>query len=708
MINDFIKSKRSKDKTIKDEIAVTDGSWVSTGFLVKDKDLDKPYNTLRFTSPADKKFVDTSMGGNISINCYPQFTRYCDIRTKGILNGRNDVKVNDLSGNIGMGEYYATTIDDNSTNVYFEFGVPEFNNIAFFLLSSIDYKQAVIANSGRSPIFYNAGYVFGLGALFLAFPLITIGVLVAKAVFSLGTNILGGGGKFDHYYLKPTMFTYWSTVNSLVTMMSTELGILSPIFMKNKANPKNVGAPLGLDKKQLSAIRKLMPGLVTSGNAINVHAMVARTQVMYSKYFLKKTKQLKSLGTSIIATDTNSTVSSFNIDNVTSEELSGNNDLWHKLKKTMKQDKRFDGEKTKPKDLKSVIDNLTTTQTSKDSKGNDVITSETSLINPDGSVPRGTRSEDSKSWIDNAVKTTSAVFNEGARYAVFRVDHLASTTESFSNSTTSVGLGDKINGLGKTWRELKVTAAGMAPDFMKTAIAGVTDAVVGATSGLTLGLSDVVAGFLSGANIEVPKRWDSSSASFPSMSFKMQLVSPSAHPIAQLRNLYIPLASILAGALPLATGPRSHTSPFICNMFVRGRQRINLGMITSLSITRGTSNLPYNKQRRPLAIDVTFTVTDFYDVMSAPVTKDLLSTGNTMFDDEAGINRYIQALCARDLYSTVHIFDRAKIKASRALQTANLAMSPETAGAWVGDMFSNSTLYSIFADKKKVNYSEMY
>ena len=700
-LDDLIKPSRDQQVSIKDEVSQVDSDWVSNGFLVRSNTLDEPYKTTRFKSIVDKKFVDTSLGGNISINCYPQFTRYCDIRSKGILEGRNDTRVNDLSGNIGMGTYYGSTIDDNSTNVYFEFGVPEFNNIAFFLLNSVDYKQAVVANSGRSPFFYNAGYAFGLGALILAFPVITIGVLIAKAAFSFATNILGSPGKFDHYYLKPTMFTYWSTVNSLVTMMSTELGILSPIFNTDKADPKKVGVPLSIDNDQLSAMSKLMPGLITSGNAINVHAMVARTQVMYSKYFLNRTKDLVSISNSFIPSDELDTYQfrETTVERVTNEDLSGSNDLWSKIKPDVSKDKAYGNKKIK-KDLKDVTDLITTT-----SEDNKVTTS---TIADDGTVVRDTRVEDESGWINNAVKTATSVFNEGARFAVFRVDHPSSTTESFSNSTTTVGVGDTVNNAGKKWRELKFNVGGGALGFAQTAVNAAVDAVVGATDGVTLGLSNVVAGFLAGASIEVPKRWDQSSANFPSMTFKMQLVSPSAHPIAQLRNIYIPLASILAGALPLSTGPKSHTSPFICNMFVRGRQRINLGMITSLSITRGTSNLPYNKQRRPLAIDVTFTVTDFYDVVAAPIAKDLLSSGNIMYDDESGISRYIQALCARDLYTTVHVFDKAKVKLSRFFQSTELAVSPESIGAWVGDTFSNNTLFSIFSDKKQVNYTELY
>ena len=690
-IDNLFKNNRDASKKYDDEIYFTDASWVSDRFMVNSLDLDEPYNTNRFNTLVNKKINDTSLGGSIAINCFPQFTRYADPRSKGALLNRNDVRVNDLGGNIGMGRYYGEAIDDNATDVYFEFGVREFNNILYYLISAVDYKKAVIANTGRNPLFYDAGYVFGLGALFLAFPLITVGLLVAKTVFNVATNVLASPGKFDHYYLKPTMFLYWSTVNSLVTMMSTELGILSPIFLDDKADPNKVGQPMTIHNDDLDAIREIMPGLITTGNAINVQAMVCKTQMLHSKMVEQKLKAATTLETAHL--DKNGTLP---LEKLTNDVP---NDLWKKLKGKVDKDENYKSKK-KTNDLGKLIDELKT----------DASVSLDKLFgsSDDGTYDRKAREQDSDSWLSKAWETQKAVVNEGARFAVFRVDHLPSTSESFSNSTTETSIGSTVNSLGSKWREMEFNLGGGEIPGVKAAADALLSFAVGALDGVTLGVSNAVAGFLSGATIETNKRWDKSNASFPSLNFSMDLVSPSAHPLAQLRNIYIPLASILAGVLPLATGPKSHTSPFLCNMFVRGRQRISLGMITNVNITRGTSNLPFNKQKRPLAVKVTFTVTDFSEVVSAPIVDDLLSSGNVMFDDESGISRYIQSLCGRDLYSTVHVLDKAKIKISRGLQEASVMMTPEYWGSKIGDMTTNSGIFSILGDKSAVNYSELY
>jgi hypothetical protein len=84
-----------------------DDDWVRSSFLVGDSVLKtvSGFNDVyyRYWSRAELKFTDGKMGGNIGINCKPQFTRYSDIRVKGLMPGRQDVSIFDRTGNCGMG-----------------------------------------------------------------------------------------------------------------------------------------------------------------------------------------------------------------------------------------------------------------------------------------------------------------------------------------------------------------------------------------------------------------------------------------------------------------------------------------------------------------------------------------------------------------------------------------------------------------------------
>ena len=694
MFNDLFTDQKDQEQKNKNTIKVTDGDWLSDSFMVKSSLLDAPYKFKRFATIVENKFTDTSLGGSISLNVMPQFTRYADIRVKGLLETRNSVRVDDASGNYGMGRYYGEAIDDNSTNVYFEFGLPKFNNILFYLMSAVDYKTSVIANTGRSPFFYDAGYVFGIGALVIAFPIIAPIALIVKATATLASAMFAGNGRFDQYYLNPTMFLYWSSVNSIATMMATELGLLTNLPANKNFEKDKLGVNLKVDQEELDNIKRLMPGLITEHNMINVHATVAKAQKRYIQYLTEKHKKLKELASGAMSdTDTSLVL------NVPEVEV---NNLWEELKDPMQKDPSYFSKK-KAEVSKTTQNNTAEALAEAKKKGEEL----KKQFEPDkeGRVKRSLRPEDSKSWLNRFWETSKAVASEGAKYAVFRVDFLGSASESFSNSVTNVEIGDTINSMGEKWRSMKFNLGAGGIPGVSDVVGAVTDFAVGALDGVTLGLSNVVGSFLSGANVDVPKRWSSSSASFPTLSFKMTLISPTAHPVAQMRAIYIPLAAILAGTLPLSTGPRSSTSPYLCSMFVRGYQRISMGMITSLSITRGTSNLPFNKQRRPLAVEVTFTVTDFSDSISAPVSSSLLDLGSAVYDDDSGLSKYISSLCSRDLYTTIHIKDRASIRWSRLWQGVDELTSPEYWGNKVGDFISTSPL-AIFTDRKQVGYME--
>jgi len=700
LLNGLFSDEPNEEIIQNDELPFTDGEWIADRFMVSGMELEMDYKYLRFASTADVKFTDSSMGGNISINCMPQYTRYADVRSTGMYGDRPKVKVGLMSSDYGMGRYYSEAIDDNSSNVFFEFGVPEFNNVLMYVMGAVDYKKAVIANSARSPFFYDVGWIFGTGALIVAFPIIAPILLLGKLAVTVGSAMLASNGKFDQYYLKRTMFLYWSSVNTLVTMMATELGLLSPMFDSN--DPKKVGTPLKVDPADMEAIKKLMPGLITAGNGINVQAMVTKSQKLYNRMHEAKLTALDNISAASMDRETldmliRTTGALDPLDPITEDE---EETLWDKIKGPVTNDKSFSKDDPKNKVTFSAL--------LKELKEGGKELKDAFAADKDGTYKREARKQDEKGYIDKAMETTKAVFNEGARYAVFRVEHMPSTTESFSNSVDEIATGNVINSMGSTYRNMKFNIGLDGIPGLGSVVNAVTDFAVGATSGVTMGVSDVIGSILSGANVDVQKKWSKSDVSFPSLNFKMTLISPSAHPVAQLRNIYIPLASIMAGMLPLSTGPRSHTSPFLCSMFMRGRQQISLGMITSLSITRGTSNLPYNKQRRPLAIEVSFTVTDFSELISAPMPSGLLDINGAMFDDESSLSRYIQALCGRDLYSSTHVFNRAKIKMSRLFETADLITSPEYLGAKVGDMLDIGPAYSIFGGNKAVSYSELW
>src|SRR5690606_23738872 len=102
------------------------------------------------------------------------------------------------------------------------------------------------------------------------------------------------------------------------------------------------------------------------------------------------------------------------------------------------------------------------------------------------------------------------------------------------------------------------------------------------------------------------------------------------------------------GALPLSTGQHSYTSPFLCQLFDRGRAQTRLGMIDSISITRGMHNLAFNRIGEPMSVEVSFSVVELSNILHMPIAKSFnpitdLSL-SSIFDNESLYHDYIATL----------------------------------------------------------------
>ena len=672
-INPFKRLTIAEDN---EDLSYYDSEWVVNSFLVKSEDLKGTDAINRYFSPTQLSYVDTSLGGNISINVFPQFTQYADIPLPNITKNTKLPSVNELDPDIGMGRYYGEVIDANAFNVYFTFGVPEFNSMLTFILFSADYRQTVIANTGRSPIAYDIGKIWGTAAFIVGTGVVGVALLLAKSFI----KYFVAPGRFTYYSMKPTMASYWATVNSIVTMMATELGILNPVFMpKEKANL--LGGPLQMDQDDMDFLHEYFPDIFRKNNYIDVFAIATKAQRRYLNEFLSNYENFKNTSKDIAKLAEDSIRIKKNIyqhDDTNFESYVKKLNLINSTLYGYKKQKNEQSVSTKNDILKNV----------------GTVTVET----PQGlDIPP--REIDKPNVLSEYIDQFKATITEGAQYAIFRVENPGRISESFRNSTKDIELEGMLKSIGNKVKtvEFNMSGGNLLPS-MKDIVGYSKDILAGTLDGLTMNLSNVISALMGDMNIEFPKRWDDSSAVFPTMTYRIKLVSPYGNPISQLQNIYIPLAAIMAGALPRSAGPSSYTSPFLCSMFLRGYQYITLGMITSLTITRGTSNLPFNKQRRPLAIDVSFTVTDFSKILSMPTQSSILSPTNIMYADDAPLNRYIAAMCGRNAFTTLNFLPRLKLKLSRFVDSAQSLIDPYHLGMRTGDL-APEVIKNIFATR---------
>lgn len=612
--------------------SILDEEWAKFAFLVKAEDLDTDDVINRGFSSAFFKFTDTSLGGGMCINPKPQFTRYADNRVLGRLSSRIPNTVGNYIGNSGMGRYYSEAIDDTSQIIHMRFGVPQFNSLTTFFTGFYNSSAARIAKTGRADgMFFTMGQVAGAVAGIILWPVLVI-------------NLLGNLGRYffnkpssKFYYLKPTMISYWSAVNTMVNRIGVGRGLI-PAYLKGSYD-QGINSAYKVDDKELKILHELMPDIFSETGAYDIYAAANKAQRVATK--LQKDYEAAFAG--------------------------GNYDDFKGFVKKEGQSKL-----SKPPGF-TFFGAVTMWVNGELTKPNESDNAEPSFK---AELPEGGKPPEPTSYWEYL----DAEMNDGSAYANFRVDYTGPVSESFSNTVGESEMAGKINSIASQVRSATFSFAGgnIVGGALGTAIGAATDAAKSFISGGldAVGMSGLV-GLAGSAFVDIPKNWQSSTASLPRANYTIQLVSPYGNVVSQMTNLYIPLSMLLAAALPLSTGKQSYTSPFILELFDKGRCQTRLGMIDSLSITRGTGNLGFNKLGHAMAIDVSFSVVDMSSIMHMPIAKGFTSgDSDGVFDDETVFSDYMNVLSSMDLYSQMYKKPKLKLALARKTRRIEAMTSP--------------------------------
>lgn len=618
-------------------------------------------------STATLKYTDSSLGGNTVINPPPQYTRYADIRSKGIFANTQEVSTHTPKAYapLGMGRYYSEAIDDNKQVIHLRFGIPSYNSLTQFFTGFYSGKLAAAARAGRftdnmvQNFFSFAGNLVGLAIA----PLF----LIPIAVMMLGDAVryFANWPTSKFYTMKPVMPLYWNAVTSMVNQMAVNSG-LSAFVDTNQSKTVGKGgdaANLGSNSAMNMVGHFLPKGLIASNGTIDVYAMANRASRLEIDYSRRLSKAFDAAA--------GSKQSYF--------------DILRNFANTTKDGGGFD---QKQPNLASYLSNFIEKLGNWNKASSD-----------DDTVEKDIRSTESKdadgnyqapSNVQDFLNYFNSNLNDGSEWASFRVDYTGPVNESFSNSVAESSLASKINSMSSTNREIRMNAAdgnlgggaGVLADALKGFVSGVAEVIH----------VDGLAALAGSAFVDIPKHWDTSSAKLPQSTYTMTLISPYGNPVSQLFNIWIPLSMLLAGALPLATGKQSHTAPFLCELHDRGRCMTRLGIIDNLTITRGTSNLGFNNDAKALAVEVSFSVLDLSGVVAMPIQPGFSISEKIggLFDGDNAFNDYLMTLSSMKLGDTIYRVPMLKYQINRA-------------AADMGSFFSASHFASYLASLPGVN-----
>lgn len=522
------------------------------------------------------KCRDTSMGGNDAINCLWQFNEEDDVV--------HPFHYAHINGTVGMGRVYSEIYDDQQQIMYLGFGTPIFNSLSTFYTTAYNTPLADLMNNG--PEGANMGTVLGR--------LVGVGISSLIAIPMLPINILSFIAKgmnqtavTKYYDFKPQMPLYYRMVNTILTQLAINLGIMD----SDAYNDDDTGSKTNTDQSYTDMYAALAAG---TG---------ARTP----------------------------------------DYLTGIPDIFKILSKRSMYEKGEVGYANYSTDAVLAEQTMNTAGESSYS-GFAGVTDSASNSSADTASGILNRLWSSVNAFMTAYKLS---LTDSMLYIGFRVEKGVDTSESISNQTGAAPVKATINSKMEAGRNAYFgTADGNTFDpngifgAAQAAVKNVADFFTTAAS--YVGLSGLNALAVGAGMIDIPDIWTDSSFN-KNYSFNMALRAPYGDPLTIFQSEYIPLACLLAGALPRAVGQNSYTSPFLCRAYCKGMFAVPLGIIDSINIRRGNDIHGWNNMRLPTQIDVSFSIKDLSPAMYMALAGNIPAL-NDIIGADSTFNNYLMTL----------------------------------------------------------------
>ena len=606
---------------------IQDSSWVMGSFMMgklNSDTLDKVDIQNRGWSSANLTFFDSSLGGSFAINTRPQFTTYADIPVKGKVPGRKDPDVmhgsnnetnNDGSLSLGTGRYFHEAIAEPSQVIHMRMGTPEFNSLAQFLTSFYNEDAARVARSGRvTSVFYSIGNFAGTVINVIYWPF-----LAAQAI-GAALRFLFKKPASSFYYSRPSMPTYWLACNTMLNQIITYKGLF-PWALDNSKD-QIIGQPYKIDTEAMESIANALPDIFSKDGGIDILAVANRAQRMKR---LLETAMHEAL-----------------------EQADSFEGFVQKLDQTYV-------ENSKPKlGIKDYVEKWATLKIAEVNKDSESQVEETLRVNKDGKEV-----ESPNDW----GSFLEAELDDGLAWASFKVESTGPISESFGNSFTESDLAQKMNDASaKSKAFYFATAGGNVAEAANAVITAGADFIKGALDSFSASGLVALAG---SAFVNIPKHWENSTAQMPRTTYTMKLVAPYGNTISRIINIDVPLVMLLVAALPKSAGKQAYTWPFLIELYDRGRQQTRLGMIDSLTVTRGTTNMGFTKDGEYNGVEVSFSVMPMDNIIGIPISAGFsVNPLKGVFDDDNMYSDYMNVLASVSLSQQVYVANKLRLRAA--------------------------------------------
>ncbi|UKS71985.1 hypothetical protein MOA67_gp119 [Klebsiella phage KpLz-2_45] len=674
---------------------VTDDSWTRQAFLLPADAVDDDDIYYRNHSSAYFKYTDTTLGGNWALNAPPQPCLFSD----PVLD--RYVEIGE-----GQGAWYSENIDDNSVLLHMRFGVPNYNSLASFFGNFYSSDDARLVRTGRAS---GVGNLIGR-AIGWAFSVRLVPFIMTFTAIKWFTGTVST--KF--YYLKPTMGLYWKYVNDFANNIASNLDLAAKpttdSWLKlteganlNGTTPMSESGDPGVESieqatktafeigaREKSVYDQMVPELFRADGltGIDIYATATRAQA-YANAWHEAINEIAAQNQS----NGNGVMSSIYAWMTGGGATASLNKA---KKKTYATTEEFLNAYLKDPDGRLTESPATAGNEASNAEVNTAQQSTATTTDANGNaispVADNGTNEAQKGVIEQAYESVKDYFTDeviGRAYATFkaaqrdgsqwltlRIDGRESASESFSNSVRESDLQSTINSTSSRAASMRFSMAEgnfLGIPGMQEIVNTVKDIAGGIMDSLHISGVGAIAG---NAFVDIPKHYDSSSASFNQMSLTIPLRAWAGDNFNRFQCEILPLITMLVGALPRATGTGSYTAPFIGEFYCQGRCSIPLGMITAIDITRATSNMPWTKNGEYLGIDVRLTITDLSSVAAMNLNEafglrnfDPTTWNRLLFPQDSSFEMYTNVLSSLGLHDQIYMLPRFKRNWNRVVNS---------------------------------------
>lgn len=272
---------------------------------------------------------------------------------------------------------------------------------------------------------------------------------------------------------------------------------------------------------------------------------------------------------------------------------------------------------------------------------------------------------DSVNWMTYTKGKLSGLFNsmggvQDWMSIPFYIESETQISDSFGNSTADSTLASTVNSLSDTAREAQFILGNVGAGTGIDAISADADIqtnqeninkmlgnIMGGNKFLS-NLKNHLASVASGGKMIFPKIWSGSDFS-RSYNITIKLRSPDMDNLSLYFNIIVPTLHLVGFVAPhmMSNDPNSYANPFLIRAIYKGFFNVDLGIITNMDISKG-DQAQFNANGVPTTVDISFTITDLYEVMSITPTDATTFKYDTL-NNTAQMD-YIANFCGVNIY----------------------------------------------------------